>query len=175
MKHTVSVGKVPTQHPDIRKTSFTGSSAVGKLLAAQCADTVKRVSLELGGNTPFILFNDADLRKTTEAILASKFRHSGQTCVCTNGVYVQSGVYKKLTQILRDQVRQFRLGNGRDTCTTHGPLINAAAVRKVEKHVEDAVQKGARMLVGGRPAVSLGVTFFEPTVLADVSPQALCV
>lgn len=172
--NTVEVGKVLTQHPEIRKFSFTGSTAVGKLLAAQCATTAKRVSLELGGNAPFVVFDDADCEKAVEAILASKFRLSGQTCVCANRVYVQSGIYNKLAGLLAERVRAFRLGPGADPLSTLGPLISPAAVGKVESHVQDAVSRGARVLIGGNRAHSLGEFFFEPTVLADVATDSLC-
>ncbi|KAJ5097156.1 aldehyde dehydrogenase domain-containing protein [Penicillium angulare] len=174
LKNTVQVGKVLTQHPDICKMSFTGSSSVGKLLATQCTSTMKRVSLELGGNAPFIVFDDADIETATKALIASKFRHSGQTCVCTNRAYVQSGIYDRLLQAVTNEVERFSLGNGMYSSTTHGPLISPAAVKKNEHFVRDAVNKGAKVSVGGRAATSLGSSFFEPTVLANVSPDALC-
>ena len=174
LKNTVDVGKVLTQHPEIRKFCFTGSTAVGKLLASQCTSTVKRVSLELGGNAPLIVFDDADIGKSTEGILASKFRLSGQTCVCANRVYVQAGVYEKVCASLIKRVESFRLGPGTDAKSTHGPLINKQAVSKVTKHVQDALNLGARAVVGGKPASDLGEAFFEPTVLVNVSPDALC-
>lgn len=172
--NTIEVGKILTQHPDLRKFSFTGSTAVGKLLAAQCTSTVKRVSLELGGNAPFVVFDDADCEKATEAILASKFRLSGQTCVCANRIYVQSGIYDKLAGFLAARVGEFRLGPGADSESTMGPLITSAAVSKVESHVQDAVERGARILTGGKRAQALGDCFFEPTVLADIPTESLC-
>ncbi|CAI4215833.1 unnamed protein product [Parascedosporium putredinis] len=172
--NTVAVGKVLTQHPAVRKFSFTGSTAVGKLLAAQCTSTVKRVSLELGGNAPFLVFDDADLEKAADGIMVSKFRLAGQTCVCANRVFAQVGIYDKLASLLVERVRQFRLGRGIDEGTTIGPLINEAAVTKVHGHVKDALDKGARLLIGGQPEETLGGAFFQPTVLADVPNDALC-
>lgn len=171
---TVEVGKVLTQHPAIRKFSFTGSTAVGKLLAAQCTGTVKRVSLELGGNAPFIVFDDANLEKAADAIMVSKFRLSGQTCVCTNRVYVQDGVYDQLAPLLVDRIRKFRLGPGRNTESTMGPLISKDAVSKVDMHVKDALKRGATVLIGGKHESSLDGAFFQPTLLVDVPPDALC-
>lgn len=174
LKNTVDVGRSLTQHAAIRKFSFTGSTAVGKLLAAQCTSTVKRVSLELGGNAPFIVFDDANLESAVEAILASKFRLSGQTCVCANRVYVQSGIYDSLSASIARKVSSFCLGPGADPTSTHGPLINKTAVTKVARHVEDAVKLGARIIVGGEAALDMGESFFKPTVLVDVDPGALC-
>jgi succinate-semialdehyde dehydrogenase / glutarate-semialdehyde dehydrogenase len=174
LKNTVEVGEVLTQHPDVRKFSFTRSTAVGKLLASQCTSTVKRVSLELGGNAPFVVFDDANIEKATEDILTSKFRLSGQTCVCANRVYVQAGIYEALAAFLVKKVGSFRLGPGMDPKSTHGPLINKQAVSKVSKHVQDAVNLGAKAVVGGKPARYLGEAFFELTVLVDVPSDALC-
>lgn len=173
-KHTVDIGKILTQHADIRKFSFTGSTAVGKILARQCTSSMKRMSLELGGNAPFIVFESADIEKAVDGIVASKFRLSGQTCVCANRIYVQSKVYRELCNSLVRRVQQFRLGPGTDPELTHGPLINEKAVKKVQDHVNDAVEKGAKTLIGGKAASQLGPAFFEPTVLADVPPHALC-
>lgn len=172
--HTIDIGRVLTQHPIIRKFSFTGSTAIGKLLASQCTTTMKRVSLELGGNAPFVVFNDADLEAAAEAIMASKFRLSGQTCVCTNRVYAQTGIYQELASILAAKVQSLILGPGGDAMTTIGPLITKTAVARVEGHVKDAVSKGAQVLVGGKRASSLGDAFFEPTLLVDVPADALC-
>lgn len=172
--NTVEVGKVLTQHPAIRKFSFTGSTAVGKVLAAQCTTTVKKVSLELGGNAPFVVFDDADCEKASEAILASKFRLSGQTCVCANRVYIQTGIYDKLAAVLVEKVSAFRIGPGSDSASTMGPLITPTAVGKVEVHVQDAVGRGAHVLTGGNRACSLGDCFFEPTVLTEVPTDSLC-
>ncbi|UPL00410.1 hypothetical protein LCI18_011344 [Fusarium solani-melongenae] len=173
-RHTVEVGKVLTQHPDIRKFSFTGSTEVGKVLAAQCTGTMKRASLELGGNAAVIVFDDADCEKATEGIMASKFRLSGQTCVCANRVYVHSRIYDKLAATLVTRVKQLRLGAGHDPETTLGPLITEAAVEKVDMHVRNAVARGARVLTGGSRATKLGATFFEPTVLVDVAADSIC-
>lgn len=173
-KNTVSVGKVLTQHPDIRKFSFTGSTSVGKLLASQCSSTVKKVSLELGGNAPFIVFDDADIDDAVEGLMASKFRLSGQTCVCANRIFVQAGIFQDFLKAVLTKVSQFRLGPGFDPESTHGPLITAQAAQKVERHVQDALGKGAQLCLGGKTDKSLGASFFEPTVLANVSTDALC-
>ena len=172
--NTIAVGRVLTQHPLIRKFSFTGSTATGKILASQCTQTVKRVSLELGGNAPVIVFDDANMDKVADAILASKFRLSGQTCVCANRLYVQAGIYDRLAELLKEKVAQFRLGPGSDANTTHGPLINSVAVHKVETHVQDAVQRGAKVLIGGERVPSLGDAFFQPTILTNIPTNALC-
>lgn len=174
LKNMVDVGRSLTQHAAIRKFSFTGSTAVGKLLAAQCTSTMKRVSLELGGNAPFIVFDDADLDSAVDALLASKFRLSGQTCVCANRVYVQSGIYDALSAALAKKVSAFRLGPGTDPGSTHGPLINKTATTKVARHVKDAIRLGAKVIVGGEAAPHLGEAFFQPTVLVNVDPRALC-
>ncbi|KAH8597554.1 Aldehyde/histidinol dehydrogenase [Bisporella sp. PMI_857] len=173
-KNTISVGKVLTQHPQIRKFSFTGSTAVGKLLAAQCTSTMKRVSLELGGNAPFIVFDDAELGHAVDAVIASKFRLSGQTCVCANRVYVQAGIYDRFAAAIVDKVQNIKLGPGNDPKSNIGPLITPSAALKVLRHVEDAVELGAKVLVGGKLALNLGEAFFQPTVLGYVSPRAQC-
>ncbi|KAH8692217.1 aldehyde dehydrogenase domain-containing protein [Talaromyces proteolyticus] len=172
--HTASVGKVLTQHPSIRKFSFTGSTAVGKLLAAQCTTTMKKVNLELGGNAPFIVFDDADVSKAVDGIVASKFRLSGQTCVCVNRLYVQSGVHDRIVEALIARVNQFRLGPGDDPKTTLGPLISKKAAEKVAAHTEDAVKRGGHVLTGGEVASDLGEAFFQPTIVTNVAPDALC-
>ena len=135
---------------------------------------MKRVRLELGGNAPFIVFDDADLDKATEAILASKFRLSGQTCVCANRVYVQASVYESLSAALVKKIESFSLGPGADPNSIHGPLINKKAVMKVQTQVQDALRLGGRVATGGRPATALGEAFFEATVLVNVSPESLC-
>lgn len=173
-RNTVAVGKVLTQHPAIRKFSFTGSTTVGKALAAQCTSTVKRVSLELGGNAPFMVFDDADLLKAADAIMASKFRLSGQTCVFANRIYAQAGIHERLAEILVERVRKFRLGPGKEAESTMGPLITEAAVSKVDTHVKDAVERGAKVLIGGQAESSLQGSFFQPTILIDVPVDALC-
>jgi succinate-semialdehyde dehydrogenase/glutarate-semialdehyde dehydrogenase len=164
-----AIGAEMTSNPIVRKLSFTGSTAVGRLLMAQCAPTIKKVSLELGGNAPFIVFEDADLDAAVAGAIASKYRNSGQTCVCTNRFYVHDKVYDAFAAKLRDAVEQLKVGCGTDEGVTQGPLINEAAVLKVESHIEDALAKGARIVTGGKRH-ALGHGFFEPTVLADVTP-----
>ncbi|UTA78590.1 NAD-dependent succinate-semialdehyde dehydrogenase [Halomonas sp. XH26] len=162
------IGEVLTTDPRVRKFSFTGSTPVGKKLLAQCAGTVKKVSLELGGNAPFIVFDDADLDAAVEGAVASKYRNSGQTCVCTNRFLVQSGVYEAFVEKFAKRVAQLNVGNGLDEGVMQGPLINQAAVEKVESHIADAMEKGGRLVCGGKPH-TLGGTFFEPTIIADVT------
>ncbi len=154
----------------VRKLSFTGSTEIGKLLLRKCADTVKRVSMELGGHAPFIVFDDADIDAAVAGAVACKFRNAGQTCVCTNRIYVQAGVYEAFADRLAEAVAKLRVGPGTAAETEIGPLIEEAAVRKVEEHLRDALAKGARLMVGGRRH-SLGGLFFEPTVIADCSPE----
>ncbi|WP_435607428.1 NAD-dependent succinate-semialdehyde dehydrogenase [Pseudomonas knackmussii] len=156
----------------VRKLSFTGSTRTGKLLMRQAAETLKKVSLELGGNAPFIVFDDADLDAAVRGAMASKFRNTGQTCVCVNRVYVQDSVYEAFTTKLADAVRAMRVGAALQGETEQGPLINEAALAKVEQHVGDALEKGARLLCGGRRH-ALGGTFYEPTVLAEASAGML--
>lgn len=162
------IGEVLTTDPRVRKFSFTGSTPVGKKLLAQCAGTVKKVSLELGGNAPFIVFDDADLDAAVEGAVASKYRNSGQTCVCTNRFLVQCGVYEAFVEKFAKRVAQLNVGNGLDEGVMQGPLINQAAVEKVESHIGDALEKGGRLVCGGKPH-TLGGTFFEPTIIADVT------
>ena len=165
-----AIGGEMTSSPIVRKLSFTGSTAVGKLLMQQCASTVKKVSLELGGNAPFIVFDDADLDAAVEGAMASKYRNSGQTCVCANRFLVQDGVYDEFAHRLSAAVEgQLKVGNGLEDGIAQGPLINEAAVAKVESHIADAIEKGARVATGGARH-SLGGTFFQPTVLTDASP-----
>jgi succinate-semialdehyde dehydrogenase/glutarate-semialdehyde dehydrogenase len=166
------VAAVFTSDIRVRKLSFTGSTRVGALLAAQCAGQIKRLSLELGGNAPFIVFDDAALDEAVQGLIASKFRNAGQTCVCANRVLVQAGVYDDFADRVERAVRALRVGIGESEETDIGPLINGAAVEKVEAHVADAGRNGARITVGGHrhPA---GPHFFEPTVLRDVAPTAL--
>ncbi|EWH01744.1 succinate-semialdehyde dehydrogenase [Halomonas sp. BC04] len=154
----------------MRKVSFTGSTPVGKRLLAQCAGTVKKASMELGGNAPFIVFDDADLDAAVEGAIASKYRNSGQTCVCTNRLLVQDGVYDAFLDKLAAKVAQMKVGNGLDDGVVQGPLINRAAVEKVQAHIADALEQGGRLVCGGQPH-ALGGTFFEPTVIADVTPR----
>ncbi|MGH8718795.1 MAG: NADP-dependent succinate-semialdehyde dehydrogenase [Burkholderiales bacterium] len=153
----------------VRKLTFTGSTAVGRLLMAQCAGTIKKLSLELGGNAPFIVFDDADLDAAVEGAIASKYRNAGQTCVCANRILVQDGVYDAFAEKLAQKVRSLKVGNGLETGVVQGPLIDEAAVAKVEEHLADALAHGARIVTGGKRH-SLGGAFFEPTVLVDASP-----
>jgi len=170
--HPAAIGTVLTGDPRVAKFTFTGSTGVGKMLAAACMGTVKRVSLELGGNAPFIVFDDADLDAAVEGAMASKFRNTGQTCVCANRLLVQAGVYDAFADRLAARVKGLRVGDGLDGPTDQGPLINAAAVEKVERHVADAIAGGAGVLTGGVRRGNAG-TWFEPTVLIDVAPAAL--
>jgi succinate-semialdehyde dehydrogenase/glutarate-semialdehyde dehydrogenase len=165
-----SIGGEMTSSPIVRKLSFTGSTAVGKLLMEQCASTLKKVSLELGGNAPFLVFDDADLDAAVEGAIASKYRNTGQTCVCTNRFLVQDGIYDEFARRLAEAVRgQLKVGNGLDEGVAQGPLINQAAVEKVESQIADALSKGAKVATGGARH-ALGGTFFQPTVLTDVTP-----
>ncbi len=164
-----AIGGGFTGDPRVRKLSFTGSTAVGKKLLAQCADTVKKVSLELGGNAPFIVFDDADLDAAVQGAMASKYRNTGQTCVCANRLFVQAGVYEEFAARLVKAVAGLRVGDGLAGPTDQGPLIDARALAKVEAHVADAVGQGARIASGGRRH-ALGGNFYEPTVLLDVTP-----
>ncbi len=164
------VGEVLTSDPSVRKISFTGSTPVGKMLLAQCAGTVKKASMELGGNAPFIVFDDADLDAAVEGAIASKYRNSGQTCVCTNRLLVQDGVYDAFIEKLAARVAELKVGSGLEEGVMQGPLINAAAVDKVASHIADALEKGGRLVCGGKPH-ALGGTFFEPTVIADVTEE----
>jgi succinate-semialdehyde dehydrogenase/glutarate-semialdehyde dehydrogenase len=163
-----TIGGELTANPIVRKLSFTGSTEVGAKLMAQCAPTLKKMSLELGGNAPFIVFDDADLDAAVTGAMASKYRNSGQTCVCANRLLVQDGIYDEFAHRFAEAVKQLKVGNGLDEGVNQGPLIDENAIRKVERHLEDAVAKGARVLTGGRRH-ALGGTFFEPTVLADVT------
>jgi succinate-semialdehyde dehydrogenase/glutarate-semialdehyde dehydrogenase len=163
------VGGVLTGDPRVRKLSFTGSTEIGKLLMAQCAKTMKKVSLELGGNAPFIVFDDADLDAAVAGAIASKYRNTGQTCVCANRLLVQKSVYDAFAARLIAAVQKLRVGDGLAGETEQGPLIDAAALKKVEEHIADATAKGAKVALGGRRH-ALGGTFFEPTVLTGVTP-----
>ena len=166
------IGGELTSNPIVKKLSFTGSTEVGKQLMAQCAATVKKLSLELGGNAPFIVFDDADLDAAVEGAIASKYRNTGQTCVCANRLYVQDGVYDAFASKLSDAVRKLKPAPGLEAGATQGPLIDDKAVAKVEEHIQDAVSKGARVIVGGSRH-ERGGRFFQPTVLADVAPTSL--
>ena len=165
-----AIGGELTSNPVVRMITFTGSTEVGKLLMAQSAKTVKKVSLELGGNAPFMVFDDADLDAAVAGVLASKYRNSGQTCVSANRILVQDAVYDRFVEKLAGEVARLKVGRGTEPGVVQGPLIHEAAVAKVESHVEDAVAKGARIITGGKRH-TLGGTFFEPTVLADVTPN----
>ena len=167
-KDAAGIGRLLCEHPTIRKLSFTGSTAVGKLLMRQCADTLKKLSLELGGNAPFIVFDDADLDKAVTGAIASKYRNSGQTCVCTNRMYVQDGIYDAFIARLSAAVSAMKVGNGSEPDVLQGPLINERAVEKVEALVADAVENGARIETGGQRH-PLGGTWFEPTVLSGMT------
>ena len=165
---SAGVGQELCANPKVAKITFTGSTRVGRILMKQCADTIKKMSLELGGNAPFIVFDDADLDAAVEGALIAKYRNGGQTCVCANRIYVQSGIYDAFAAKLAEKVRGMKIGNGFEEGVTVGPLISEAALKKVEEHVSDALAKGARVLEGGERA-ELGGTFYRPTVLADVT------
>ena len=162
------IGAEFTENPTVRKLSFTGSTEVGRKLIAQCAPTIKKVSMELGGNAPFIVFDDADLDAAVEGAMISKYRNAGQTCVCANRLYVQKGVYEQFAQKLADAVGQLHVGNGVDAGVTTGPMIEEKAVEKVEEHIADALAKGAHIKVGGQRHL-LGHSFFQPTILTNVT------
>ncbi|TFW25528.1 NAD-dependent succinate-semialdehyde dehydrogenase [Massilia arenosa] len=163
-----AIGAEMCANPTVRKLSFTGSTAVGRILMQQCAPTIKKLSLELGGNAPFIVFDDADLDAAVDGAIASKYRNSGQTCVCANRLYVQDGVYDAFAEKFVAAVRKLQVGNGLEANITQGPLIEEKAVKKVEEHIADALAHGGRLLTGGKRHM-LGHGFFEPTVIADVS------
>jgi succinate-semialdehyde dehydrogenase / glutarate-semialdehyde dehydrogenase len=167
---SAEVGKELCENPKVRKLSFTGSTRVGKILMEQCAPTLKKLSLELGGNAPFIVFDDADLDAAVKGAMTSKFRNTGQTCVCVNRLYVQDAVYDVFVQKLIAAVRDLKSGNGLDEGVTIGPLINEEGLEKVKEHVQDALSKGARVLEGGQPLEGL---FYQPTVLANMQPDML--
>ncbi len=166
------IGGEMTSNPTVRKLSFTGSTEIGKVLMAQCAGTVKKLSLELGGNAPFIVFNDADLDLAVKGAIASKYRNAGQTCVCANRILVQDGVYDAFAGKLADAVSAMKVAPGVETGSVIGPLIDMKAVEKVEEHIGDAVKKGARVVVGGKRH-ALGGSFFQPTVLTEVNTQMI--
>lgn len=166
-----AVGNELTSNPLVRKLSFTGSTEIGRQLMEQCAKDIKKVSLELGGNAPFIVFDDADLDNAVEGALASKFRNAGQTCVCANRLYVQDGVYERFAEKLQQAVSKLHLGDGLQADVTTGPLIDEKAVAKVQEHIADALEKGAKVLCGGK-AHALGGNFFQPTILVDVPNNA---
>jgi len=165
-----AIGGELTSNPLVRILTFTGSTEIGKLLMQQCATTVKKVGLELGGNAPFIVFDDADLDAAVVGAMASKYRNAGQTCVCANRILVQDKVYDKFAEKFAEAVKKLKVGNGVEAGITTGPLINGAAVKKVREHIDDAVKKGAKVVMGGN---ELGGNFFEPTILRDVTPQMM--
>jgi succinate-semialdehyde dehydrogenase/glutarate-semialdehyde dehydrogenase len=166
------IGAEFCENPKVRKLTFTGSTPVGRILMRQCSDQIMKLSLELGGNAPFIVFDDADLDDAVEGAIASKFRNNGQTCVCSNRIYVQSKVYDEFAKKLADRVNQMTIGNGLDPKTINGPLVDMNAVEKVEEHIADAVSKGATIIAGGKRH-ELGGSFFEPTVITDVTSDML--
>jgi succinate-semialdehyde dehydrogenase/glutarate-semialdehyde dehydrogenase len=170
--NSIEVGKALCESQTVRKLSFTGSTAVGRILMQQSAPSLKKLSLELGGNAPFIAFDDADVDAAVEGAVASKYRNSGQTCVCTNRFYVQSGIYDAFVEKLAARAQGLKVGSGFESGVQQGPLIDANALAKVEAHVADAREHGARVLTGGAPH-QLGGTFFQPTVLADVTNEML--
>jgi succinate-semialdehyde dehydrogenase/glutarate-semialdehyde dehydrogenase len=160
------------QNPSVRKLTFTGSTEVGRILMRQSADQILKLSLELGGNAPFIVFDDADLDDAVEGAIVSKYRNNGQTCVCSNRIYVQAGVYDAFAEKLAARVNTMTVGDGLETGTINGPLIDANAVAKVEEHIADATSKGAEILTGGKRH-ALGGTFFEPTILTGVTSEMM--
>jgi len=167
-----AIGGEMTTNPIVRKLTFTGSTEVGKKLMAQCAGTMKKVSLELGGNAPFIVFDDADLDAAVQGAIASKYRNTGQTCVCANRLLVQDGVYDAFAGKLADAVARLKIGDGLKGATDQGPLIDMKAIEKIEEHIADALRKGAAIAYGGKRH-ALGGTFFEPTILKNVKPDML--
>ncbi|HFG6932768.1 TPA: NAD-dependent succinate-semialdehyde dehydrogenase [Acinetobacter baumannii] len=164
----VEVGKTLCESDIVRKLSFTGSTQVGRILMQQCAPTIKKLSLELGGNAPVLVFDDANLEQAVQGIMASKYRNSGQTCVCANRIYVQDGIYDALAERLVEAVSKLKVGDGRQEGSTQGPLIDEDAIAKVQSHIADATEKGATVRIGGQRS-ALGGTFFEPTVLTGVT------
>ncbi|WP_148359102.1 NAD-dependent succinate-semialdehyde dehydrogenase [Peribacillus simplex] len=164
------IGEAFMSNPKVRKVTFTGSTAVGKQLIRQSADTVKNISLELGGHAPLIIFEDADIEKAVQGAIASKFRNAGQTCICVNRIYVQSSVYDKFITAFKEAVSRLKVGNGLNDGVDIGPMINKAGYEKVEKHVQDAVSKGAEVVIGGRgEIINENVCYYQPTILKDVS------
>ncbi|HEY1393758.1 MAG TPA: NAD-dependent succinate-semialdehyde dehydrogenase [Methylibium sp.] len=168
---SIEVGKVLCASDTVQHLSFTGSTEVGRILMQQCAPTIKKLSLELGGNAPFIVFNDADIDSAVDGALASKYRNAGQTCVCANRLYVQEGIYETFVTKLAEKTKGIKVGNGFEAGINQGPLIDDQAIAKVERHVADALAKGARLVSGGK---KIGAHFYEPTVLADATPEMLC-
>ena len=171
---SIEIGKLLCESDVVRHLSFTGSTEVGRILMAQCAPSIKKLSLELGGNAPFIVFDDADLDSAVEGAIASKYRNAGQTCVCANRIYVQAGVYDAFLEKFAAKVAALKTGNGFEPGIHVGPLIDDQAMQKVETHVADAIALGAKLLAGGKRIETAGGNFFEPTLLADATPQMLC-
>ncbi|KZF24284.1 succinate-semialdehyde dehydrogenase Uga2 [Xylona heveae TC161] len=171
LDNTISVGEVLTEHPTVKKVSFTGSTRVGKILMKQSASTLKKLSFELGGNAPFIVFNDADVDLAVKGLIASKFRGSGQTCVCANRIFIQSDIYNEFTNKFVEAVKAFKLGAGFEEGVTHGPLIHERAVDKVDEHVQDAIDKGGKVAVGGKRRPDLGSCFFDLTVMTGITKE----
>lgn len=174
-ENSIAIGKVLCESSIVRHISFTGSTEVGRILMAQSAPTIKKLSLELGGNAPFIVFNDANIDSAVEGAFASKYRNAGQTCVCSNRFYVQSGVYEEFIQKFAAKVASAKIGNGFDEGVNQGPLIEEAALVKVQRHVDDAIAKGGKIVVGGKRLTTLGSgQFYEPTVIANANADMLC-
>ncbi|KAJ6142955.1 Aldehyde dehydrogenase C-terminal [Penicillium samsonianum] len=171
LENTPEIGQALCSSNTVRKISFTGSTRVGKLLMQQSSNSLKKLSLELGGNAPFIVFEDADLGLAVDAAISSKFKSSGQTCVCSNRIFVQQSIYPEFIKRLKSAVSQFQVGNGFDAKTTHGPLVTPAAVERVARLVDDAVKRGAKVEIGGKRRSDLGQNFFEPTILTNASPD----
>lgn len=170
-ENTPELGELLTTSPIIKKVSFTGSTGVGKLLMKQSSSTLKKLSLELGGNAPFIVFDDADVDAAVAGAIASKFRSSGQTCVCANRIYVQRGIYDEFVEKFTEKVKSFKVGNGFEEGITHGPLIHDRAISKVASHIKDAEKKGGKITIGGHQLENLGPNFYEPTVIRDMTPE----
>jgi succinate-semialdehyde dehydrogenase/glutarate-semialdehyde dehydrogenase len=171
LDNTVEVGSLLTSNPTIKKVSFTGSTPVGKLLMKQSASTLKKLSMELGGNAPFIVFDDADIETAIKSALIAKFRSSGQTCVCANRIFVQRGIYEEFARKFTEKVRAFKVGYGFDEGVTHGPLIHTRALIKVDEHVRDAEKHGGKVVWGGQRLPHLGENFYQPTVILDATPD----
>lgn len=171
LNRVADVGHVLTTHPDVRKIAFTGSTEIGKMLMQQASSTIKRVSLELGGNAPFIVFDSADIDRAVDGAIISKYRNAGQTCICANRIFVQDSIFESFAEKIAARVQQMKVGPGTDPDVDIGPLINAQAIEKVQVHIDDALARGGRLIAGGK-AHPTGPLFFEPTVIADVPPDA---
>jgi len=171
LKNTPAVGELLCTSPIIKKVSFTGSTGVGKLLMKQSSSTLKKLSFELGGNAPFIVFDDADLETAVTGAISSKFRSSGQTCVCANRIFIQAGIYDEFAQKFAAKVKEFKVGGGYAEGVTHGPLIHDRAIDKVEAHVRDAEKKGGKVIQGGQRLPDLGANFFQPTVITGMTTE----